>query len=87
MNLSERGAYRWCLTALKLAPLAILLMALYSNAFTIQQFAEFLPNFSFSDSLVQWLTTNMGLTQTLIFDITVGYFNYLVMFHLVECLC
>ena len=85
MNITDKSAYRWCLIMFKLAPLIILFIVLGSKSMTLTEYMAYMPDFSFTDTLVTWFT-NMGINLGVIGEFVCGYFNYLVMFHLVECL-
>lgn len=83
MNINQKSCERYFKMLLKLAPLAVLLIMLYTKTTTITEFTAILPQFSFSNTLVTYLAS-IGITLGEFGALAVGYANYIIMFHLID---
>lgn len=85
MNITKNSAQHLLLLLLKVVPVVFLCIMLAVKSTTFIGFASYLPTFSFTTTITNYLST-IGISLGDFGVLACGYFNYLVMLHLIECL-
>lgn len=85
MNISKKSTKNYILLFLKLFPLAYLLMAVLHNSLSLETFNSYWCSFGLTENIVNYFES-VNINMSVLGVTMIGYFNYLIMFHLLECL-
>ena len=85
MNISKKSCYNYLLTILKLFPLILICCGIFHGHLTLETFNGYFCELGFTTDIVAFLSS-LGVTMGVLGSTMIGYFNYLVIFHLLECL-
>lgn len=85
MNISKKSCKNYLLTLLKMFPLIYLVAGVLHNSITLETFNTYWSDFGLTSSIVDFFNS-VNISMGVLGASMIGYFNYLVMFHLLECL-
>lgn len=85
MRISKKTAYNVLMLFLKLFPVIVLAIGYINGTLSIVEMSSWWSSFGFTSDIVDFLG-RCGFTMGTLGTAMIGYFNYLVMFHLLECL-
>lgn len=85
MNISQNSVKHWVMLFIKIAPIIVFFIMLGAKTTTPIEFAQYLPEFTFTTNLTNYLET-IGISLGNFGSLACGYFNYIVMVHLIDIL-
>lgn len=85
MRISKKTAYNILMCLLKVFPVVVLAIGYIHGTLTITEMNTWWSSFGFTQNIVDFFTT-CGISMGTLGTAMIGYVNYLVMFHLLECL-
>ena len=85
MNISKKSCKNYMLTMLKLFPLIYMVAGVLHGHLDLSTMNSYWSDFGLTSNIVGFFDS-VGITMGVLGSAMIGYFNYIVMFHLLECL-